>query len=47
MKFASYLRVALLTTLNILLNAATSGRYVWREGRVRRGVFANWAERFR
>ncbi len=46
MKFASYLRVALLTTLNIVLNAAMSGRYVWLEGRVRRGVFANWAKRF-
>ncbi len=47
MKFASYLRVALLTTLNIVLNAATLGRYVWLEGRVRGGAFANWAQRFR
>ncbi len=47
MKFMSYLRVALLTTLNIVLNAATAGRYVWLEGRVRRGIFANWAKRFR
>ncbi len=47
MKFLSYLRVALLTTLNIVLNAATVGRFVWLEGRVRRGVFMNWARRFR
>ncbi len=47
MKFASYLRVALLTTLNIVLNAATRGRYVWLEGGVSGGVFANWAKRFR
>jgi hypothetical protein len=46
-KFLSYLRVALLTTLNIVLNAATLGRYVWLEGRVTGGVFVNWARRFR
>lgn len=43
----SYLRVALLTTLNIALNAVTLGRYVRLEGRVRGGVFRNWAGRFR
>ena len=43
----SYLKVALATTLNIILNAATLGGYVWLEGRVRRGVFTNWAKRFR
>ncbi len=47
MKFLGYLRVASFTTLNIVLNAATLGRYVWLEGSVRRGVFANWAKRFR
>jgi L-gulono-1,4-lactone dehydrogenase len=47
MKFLSYLRVASFTTLNIILNAATLGRYVWLEGSVRRGVFTNWAKRFR
>jgi FAD/FMN-containing dehydrogenase len=47
MRFLSYLRVALATTLNIVLNAATLGRFVWLEGRVRRGVFMNWARRFR
>ena len=47
MSFLSYSRVALATTLNIVLNAATVGRYVWLEGGVRRGVFANWAKRFR
>ena len=43
----SYLRVALATTFNIALNAVTLGRYVWLEGRVRGGVFKNWARRFR
>lgn len=47
MKLVSYLRVASATTLNIVLNAATLGRYVWLEGRVRKGIFANWAGRFR
>jgi L-gulono-1,4-lactone dehydrogenase len=47
MRFLSYLKVALLTTSNIFLNAVTLGRYVWLEGRVRRGVFMNWARRFR
>jgi D-arabinono-1,4-lactone oxidase/FAD binding domain len=47
MTFLSYLEVALLTTLNVVLNAATLGRYVWLEGRVSRGVFMNWAKRFR
>jgi FAD/FMN-containing dehydrogenase len=46
MKLLSYLRVALLTTVNIVLNAATLGQYVWLEGRVQGGVFANWAKRF-
>jgi FAD/FMN-containing dehydrogenase len=43
----SYLKVASATTLNIVLNAVTLGRYVWLEGRVRGGVFRNWARRFR
>lgn len=47
MKFPSYLKVALATTLNITFNAATLGRYLWLEGRVRRGVFMNWTRRFR
>lgn len=47
MKFRSYLKVAWATTLNIVLYAATSERCVWLEGRVRRGVFMNWARRFR
>lgn len=45
-KFVSYLRVALLTTVNIVLNAVTLGRYIWLEGRVRNGIFMNWARRF-
>src|ERR687898_534676 len=47
MKLFGYLRVASFTTLNIVLNAATLGRYVWLEGSVRNGVFKNWAKRFR
>jgi FAD/FMN-containing dehydrogenase len=47
MKFLGYLRVASFTTLNIVLNAATLGHYVWLEGSVRRDVFTNWAKRFR
>ena len=47
MKFLGYFKVALATTLNIILNAVTFGRYVWLEGRVSIGVFRNWARRFR
>src|SRR5215203_2555487 len=43
----SYLTAALATTLNIVLNAMALGHYVWLEGRVRGGVFKNWAGRFR
>jgi hypothetical protein len=43
----SYSKVALATTLNVVLNAATLERYVWLEGRVCGGVFRNWAGRFR
>jgi hypothetical protein len=46
-KIASYLRVGSNTTINIVLYAATLGKYLWLEGRVRRGVFRNWARRFR
>jgi hypothetical protein len=47
MKWVGYLKVASATTLNILLYAATFGRYIWLEGRVCRGVFANWVKHFR
>lgn len=47
MKLIGYFKVAHATTGNIILNALTLCRYVWRKGRVRRGVFKNWAERFR
>jgi FAD/FMN-containing dehydrogenase len=47
MRIFGYVKVALFTTVNILLNGATLGRYVWLEGRVERGVFTNWARRFR
>jgi D-arabinono-1,4-lactone oxidase/FAD binding domain len=45
-KIGSYLKVASNTTLNIILYAATTGKYLWLEGKVRRGVFRNWARRF-
>src|ERR671910_188616 len=47
MRFLSYFKVTLLTTVNVVLNAVTLGRYVWLEGKVHRGVFMNWARRFR
>lgn len=47
MNYRGSLYVALATTLNIILNALTSGRYLWLEGRVRGGVFRNWGRRFR
>lgn len=47
MKYRGYLYVALATTLNIILNALTWGRFLWLEGRVRGGVFRNWGRRFR
>ena len=43
MKAFSYLRAGLVTTGNIVWYAATSGRYLSLEGRVRGGVFQNWA----
>lgn len=47
MKRRGYFYVALTTTLNVILYALTFGRFVWLEGRVRGGVFSNWAKRFR
>ena len=45
-RLIGYLRVALFTSWNVLLNGLTLGRYLWLEGRVRNGVFRNWARRF-
>jgi FAD/FMN-containing dehydrogenase len=42
-KLLGYLAVGFHTSLNILLNALTGGRFLWLEGRVRGGVFHNWA----
>src|SRR6266508_1579486 len=47
MKRRGYFYVALATTLNIIINALTLGRFLWLEGRVRGGIFRNWARRFR
>jgi FAD/FMN-containing dehydrogenase len=46
-KAFSYLKAGLITTGNIVGYAASSGRYLSLEGRVRDGVFQNWAQRFR
>lgn len=46
MKSRSYFYVGLTTTLNIMVNALTFGRYLWLEGRVSGGIFRNWARRF-
>jgi FAD/FMN-containing dehydrogenase len=46
MKSRSYIYGGLTTTLNILLNGLTLGRYLWLEGRVTHGRFRNWARRF-
>jgi hypothetical protein len=47
MERRGYFYVAFATTLNIILNALTFGRFVWLEGRVKGGVFRNWCRRFR
>ena len=46
MKSRSYLYCALATTLNIILNGLTLGKFLWLEGRVRGGRFRNWARQF-
>src|SRR5450432_4507918 len=47
MKPRGYFYCGLTTTLNVLLNAVTFGRYLWLEGRVRNGWFRNWLREFR
>ena len=47
MESRGYFYGAFATTLNIILNALTYGRFTWLEGRVRGGVFRNWLRRFR
>ena len=47
MKRRGYFYVGFATTLNIILNALTFGRFIWLEGRVRGGLFRNWGRRFR
>jgi len=46
-KSRSYFYGALTTTFNILANAVTVGNYLWLEGRVRGGIFRNWARQYR
>ena len=47
MKRRGYFYVGFATTLNIILNALTFGRFLWLEGRVLGGLFRNWGRRFR
>lgn len=42
MRLASSARVVSATSINIALYAVTKGRFLWLEGRVRRGIFRNW-----
>jgi len=46
-KVASYLRVGLYTTINVLLYTLTLHRFLWLEGRVSGGYFSNWIKLFR
>ncbi len=46
MKSRTYLYGAFVTTLNIIVNVLSFGRYLWLEGRVRGGRFRNWARQF-
>jgi FAD/FMN-containing dehydrogenase len=43
----SYLYAALASSFNIVISGLTLERYIWLEGRVRQGLFRNWARRFR
>jgi len=45
--FFGFLRVAILTTLNIILYILSFRRFLLLEGRVLRGIFRNWAWGFR
>jgi hypothetical protein len=45
--FIGYMRVAILTTLNIIFYILTLRRFLLLEGRVLRGIFRNWAWGFR
>jgi L-gulono-1,4-lactone dehydrogenase len=46
MKPRSYLYCGITTTINIIVNALTFGKYLFLEGRVTGGIFRNWARRF-
>lgn len=46
MKPRGYFYCGLATTLNVVIYALTFGRYIWLEGRVRKGFFRNWLRRF-
>ncbi len=47
LRIVNYLKQSLGTTFNIVVYLATFGRLLWLEGRVRRGVFRNWARQYR
>jgi FAD/FMN-containing dehydrogenase len=46
-KLVGYLRAGLLTTWNIIVYMASGGNHLSLEGRVQKGVFKNWAGRYR
>ena len=47
MRIGNYFKQGLQTTFNIVVHLVTLGRLIWLEGRVRRGVFRNWARHYR
>ena len=47
MRLASYVKVVGTTTLNIVGYLASGQRFLWLEGRVRRGIFRNWIRGYR
>lgn len=47
MRPRSYFYCGFTTTLNIIVNALTLGKFLWLEGRVSGGIFRNWARRFK
>jgi len=46
MGLVSGVAAALHTTLNLLLYLLSGGRYLWLEGRLRKGQYKNWGHRF-
>jgi hypothetical protein len=47
MRSRGYFYCGLTTTFNIIVYVLSGGKYLWLEGRVRRGAFRNWLRDFR